>query len=331
MMNVGVNLEDTVFARALVRGLAAEGRNLYFALTDDGDIGVDFDLILTDREPENSYHVQLVKDPEESTFYDGPPYRIFRYEDASRIVSSLLFIHYRMTGRNLEFSDDIRCRILSFTSLSGSYSSTAMALLTGELLHKHFGCRCLYLNLCPVDGSKCFLPFGSSKGLLTLLYYLHQDKDFPLTSFIRQNLHVDYIDTNVSNPYFDELDSLQLHRLLKKVDDLGKYTYLILDLGNHLSRCNKSLLAKSEDVVFVIDDAACYPKSFTEEVGRMMEKFCTEGRIRQVSLERRQCNRDESETLLQENGLLDLSAMKEKQWEAGRLVKEMMEHKEYDS
>jgi len=330
MLKVSVNLEDTAFARAFARGLSAEGRNLCFALTGDCSDETAFDLILTDREPKAHHHVQLVGHPDEAGIYDGPPYRIFRFEDARQVVSNLLYIYYRETGRNLEFAGDTRCKVLAFTSLSGGQPVTALALLTGELLDKHFGARCLYLNLCPIDGSKCFLPSGSSKGLLTLLYYLHQDKDFPLTSFIRQNLHVDHIDTNIYNPYFDELDSLQLHRLLKKVDDLGKYTYLIIDLGNHLSRRNQSLLAHAEEIVFVTGYLDRFPENFAEEAACIIEKHAAGKKVRRISLDRQQTDAETSLADLEETGLLDLSAMKDLQWEAGRLVHEMMEYREHD-
>lgn len=330
MMKVGVQLKDTDFARALVRGLSAEGRNLCFAFVDDfaGDEG--FDLVLTDQEERSSRYVLLVKDPEETRIYDGSPYRIFRYTNARDFVSGLLYIYHRETGRNLEFAGDTRCKILVFASVSGEPDATAIALATGELLDKHFGCRCLYLNLCPIDGSKRFLPDGSGHGFLKLLYYLSQERDFPLSSFIRQYFQKDYIDISFSNPYFDELDSLRLHRLLKKIDELGQYDYLILDVGNHLTRGNKTVLAQAEEIVLVSAEENRLPAPFFQKITDLLERLGGQGKVRLLSLDRQRLVEREQDMPLGEDGLLDLSALKYIQWEAGRLVRNLMEQSDDD-
>ena len=328
MMKVGVNLKDQDFARALVKGLAAEGRNIFFSLCDLNDEAEDgdFDLVVTDRVMNAPHHIQLVKCSEAAECLDGPPYRIFAYEDARNFVSKLLHIYFLETGRNLEFSGDSRCKILVFSSLSACLDATALALATGEMLDRYFGCRCLYLNLCPIDGSKCFLPESSSKGLLTLLYYLSQDRDFPLTSFIKKSLHVDAIDTKTLNPYFDELDVALVRRLLKKIDDMGSYDYLLLDVGNHFSRGNKSFLSLAEEVILVTDRQDQIPAPFFHSVLRLLEEAGAGCYIRRILLEK-----DQSEgEMLDDHSLLDLSAMKYIQWEAGRLAKNLMERNHDD-
>ena len=327
MMKVGVQLNDADFAQALVRGLAVEGRNACFFLVEDTSEDMFFDLIMTDGDTGDHRTIQLVESADEEMIYDGPPYRIFRYQHARDLFRNLLYILHRETGRSLEFAGDVRCKTLAFVSLSGELDSTALALTTGEILYQHFGYRCLYINLCPIDGSKCFLPGKASKSFLTMLYYLSQEKDFPLLSFIRQHFHVDYIDTSISNPYFDEMDSIRLHHLLKKIDDLGKYTYLILDLGNHLSRHNKSLLARAEEMVVVVGDGRQLPKVFFDELMHLLEGLSTDAKIRKVSLEGQKSETTDAKTAFLENGLLDLSAMKYIRWEADRLVKDMMEQR----
>lgn len=312
MMKVGVELNDRDFAQALVRGLASEGRKICFVLLEDGCSEQDFDLILTNRERDGTRYVLLVSHPDEVCIFEGPPYRIFRYQDAKSFVSQLLFIYYRETGRNLEFAGEFHCKPLVFTSVSGGPASTALALSMAELLDKHFGCRCLYLNLCPIDGSKRFINGNGGRGLLTLLYYLEQEKDFPMTSFISKTLHVDHIDTYISNPYFDELHPLQLHRLLKKIDEMGIYSYLLLDIGNHLSRGNKQIFSQGTDVILVTEKEDRLPEPFFEEFLKLLEQFCDGGNIRDVVLE----------AVKPEDNPL---SMKRFQWEAGRLVKVLME------
>ncbi|MBR3756687.1 MAG: hypothetical protein IKK48_06205 [Firmicutes bacterium] len=315
MMKVGIQLKDREYARVLVRGLAAEGRRFCFVLMNDGCREQDFDLILTDGACEGTRYVFLVSQPEETHIFEGPPYRIFRYQDAPTFVSQLLFIYYRETGRNLEFVEQSCCKPLIFTSISGGPATTALALSMAELLDKHFRCRCLYLNLCPVDESKRFVQGNGGKGLLTLLYYLDQEKDFPMTSFISKHLHVDHIDTNISNPYFDELHPLQLRRLLKKIDEMGTYRYLFLDIGNHLSRGNKQLLSLGTNVILVTEREDRIPDPFFKDFLKLLEQICDDDVIRQVTLE---------PVKSEENPL----SMKRFQWEAGRMVKALVEGSE---
>ncbi len=317
MMKVGIQLKDKDFARALVRGLASEGRSLRFVLPEDGYSEQEFDLILIDRECDGTKYVLLVSHPDEMRIFEGPPYRVFRYQDAKSFVSQLLFIYYRETGRNLEFVGEFRCKPLVFTSISGGPASTALALSMAELLDKHFGCRCLYLNLCPIDGSKKFIKGSGGRGLLTLLYYLDQEKEFPMTSFISKTLHVDHIDTNISNPYFDELHPLQLHRLLKKIDEMGTYSYLLLDIGNHLSRGNKQMLSQGTDVILVMEKEDRLPEPFFEDFLKLLEQLCDGGTIREVTLDPAKPEEDPL-------------SMKRFQWEAGRLVKSLMKSDEGD-
>lgn len=321
MMKVGIVLDDKDFANALARGLAGEGRRLHFSLPEDGWEETAYDLILTDRAQTDRRYVRLTSSCDDQRVFEGPPYSIFRYENAERFVHNLLFIYYLETGRNLEFTGDTRCKTLVFASVSGGLTSTALALATGEILDKHFGCRCLYLNLCPVDGSKRFLPSGRGKGLLTLLYYLDQEKDFPLESFISRNLHVDHIDTSIANPYFDELGPLQMHRLLQKIDGMGKYSYLILDVGNHLSRGNQELIGRAEEVILVTGSSDRLPEPFFEGILQLLQGI-SGGKIRQIDME---MQKQEKPAALTENGLLDLTSLQGIRWEAGRLVKDLME------
>jgi hypothetical protein len=132
-----------------------------------------------------------------------------------------------------------------------------------------------------------------------------------MSSFISKSLHVDHIDTNISNPYFDELHPMQMRRLLKKIDEMGTYRYLLLDFGNHLSRGNKALLAHGADVVLVTEQEDRLPEPFFEDFLNLLEQICDGGSIRQVILE---TPKPEEEPL----------SMKRYQWEAGRLVKVLM-------
>lgn len=327
MIKVGVGLEDRDFARNLVRGLATEGSDIRFSFLEADSSDAQWDLILTDGDCKERNFVQLVRTAEEARVFEGPPYRIFRYDHARHFVGSLRYIFHRESGNVGEFPGETSCKTLAFTSFSGGPQATALALMTGEILYRQFGCRCLYLNLSPLDMSKCFLPDGSEKGLLTLLYHLGQERDFPLSSFIRSYSQIDCIDTSLVNPYFDELDPVRMQRLLKKIDDLGKYSYLILDVGNHFSRCNKGLLAKADEVILVTQEDSRFPPYFLQQGTKVIEHFAADQSIRTIVLQGETAFDLETDPCMTEDGRLDLSALKQVQWEAVRLVKNIMEQK----
>lgn len=122
-----------------------------------------------------------------------------------------------------------------------------------------YGAKSLYMNLCPLDDSRKYLEEEGEESLLKLLYYLEQDRAFPLGSFITETEEIDYVNTGVINTYFNEMRPLLMERFLKKMDSLGKYDFLILDMGNHLCRENKKLLAGADCAVLISDGERSRP------------------------------------------------------------------------
>ena len=266
IIRVGIWLDDAHFAHALSMGLARTCRRMIFTLMTGLEDGQDCDLILTAEEMDDPRGIVLVRDENEVNIYGDPPYRVYRYKESDHLINDLLFVYFNLTGKNLEFIGNTKCKLLAFASVAGGCGCTATALSVGQMLHRMYGGKCLYLNLCPIDDSKKYLPEAGSDGLRNLLYYLDVGKDFPLASFIVQTDRVDAIRTSQINAYFDELDLKLLRRLLKKIDDLGQYSFLILDMSNHLSRSNKQLLTQASQIILMYQEQEMVPENYFDDL-----------------------------------------------------------------
>ena len=70
-----------------------------------------------------------------------------------------------------------------------------------------------------------------------------------------------------------------MERFLKKMDSLGKYDFLILDMGNHLCRENKKLLAGADCAVLISDGERSRPGKYREKISREIFKRVERGRL----------------------------------------------------
>ena len=191
MIKVGICLDDTHFAHALSVGLARECRNIEYILLEKMEDGDLCDLILSSQPGEDHRIIMMVRDARDENIYGEPPFCVFRYKESHRLANDLLFLYFKLSGKNIELSGNTRCKILVFCSVSGGCGCTSAALSTGRMLYRMYGCKCLYLNLCPIDDSKKYLQREGEKSLLSLLYYLDKGRDFPLGTFISKREGID--------------------------------------------------------------------------------------------------------------------------------------------
>lgn len=334
LIKVGICLNDDVYAHALSTGLARECKNMHFILLKTLEDGMHCDLILSSEEYTDERIIALVREEENENVYGDPPYRIYRYKESPRLVNDLLFIFFKISGKNLEFTREVKSRILVFAGVAGGCGCTTVAITVGKMLYKLYGCKCLYLNLCPLNDSKRYLPSEGKNGLLTLLYYLDVKKDFPLGSFFVESEQLDYVHTHLMNSNFDEVHPHILNRLIEKIDDYGKYAFFIIDISNHFSRTNKQLLSRAFRIILLSKGEEKEEDSYLTAVFREVEKMANSTEILRV--------RNFSDSYENEDNLLsisrgkdilpekeyeyrDLSSMTHFQMEIGRIVKKIME------
>ncbi len=280
IIKVGICLDDKSFAEAMSIGLARETSVMRFYLLNQIDEGDFCDLILSSEGSSRKNVVQVIREWEPSAeVSDHPPYQVYRYRESTALISDLLYIFYRLTGKVVEHRGGAGMQLLVFLSDSGGSGTTSTALSILKMLYRIYGVRSLYLNLCPLDDSGKYLSEGGEESLLRLLYYLDQDRDFPVESFISCYEELDRIDTGIINLYFSEMKPSLMLRFLHKVKNLGKYGFVAVDIGNFLSKENRDLLRNSETAVLISDGERKLPKPYRQRINSEIEQLLGNGRL----------------------------------------------------
>lgn len=277
-VKVGIYLDDGFFAEALAKGLARHGRGMSFRLLDSAEDAQDCHIVLSSGAYGGSGAVRLVGRPEEESL-DGEPFGVYRYKDSGNLVKDLLFIYFQMTGRVSVRRGDAQCRMLVFAACSGGCGTTSAALSLCRLLNRFYGVKCLYLSLCPLDDSKKYLPQEGGAGLLKLFYYLETNRPFPLEAFVAEADELDYIRTTAVNTYFDEGQTTAVERLLTRIQETGRYDFLVADIGNHLCRTNKKLLERADQALLFHSARTPVPGKYREEITREIDRRVGAGRL----------------------------------------------------
>ena len=280
-VRIGIFMKDRLFAKAMAVGLARECRCMTFQILSHPDEGGELDMVLTTAAECGPNGVQLVRDPEDACIC-GPPYCVYRYKESQNLVKDLLQIYFQMTGRVLPYSGDRTCRLLVFVAGGGGWGTTSTAIAVSRMLHRIYGCRSLYLNLCPIDDSKKYLAGLGETNLLKLLYYLEQGREFPMEAFITSSEELDYVDTKVFNNSCDEMDTALLERFLSKVESLGIYDFVVADAGNHLSRQNRKLLGHADIVAEIFRSGAASQGKYFSAIAREIESLAQPSRLIRV-------------------------------------------------
>lgn len=271
MIKVGIYHDDAAFARALAIGLARESRTILFVLMEKQDTAEELDLVLSSERSEKPEFVQLVH-YQEMEHSDSPPYRLYQYKESRSLIDDLLFIYFKMTDRVLEYKGTCRCRLMTLVSDAGGSGTTMTGIAMAKTLNRVYGLQVLYLNLCPVDDSKKYLRSDRTANMLKLLYYLDTGKKFPLESFISRGEEMDYINTDVINAYFNDIKPALMTQFLKKVDELGRYDYLMFDMSSHFSRENRRIMENCDLVVFIHRWHNKEPTAYYEAVSQEVRK-----------------------------------------------------------
>lgn len=293
LIKAGIFLKDRIFAEAFAEGLSRQAGPIRFYLLSAFEEGNFCDLILAEpdwdrgecmfgegvSESSRCGIVELVRQPGEENLFGKPPYRIYRYKESPNLLNDLLFVYFKMTGRSLENYGDAKCRIIVFLSECGGCGATSIALASARMLYQIYGSRVLYLNLCPLNDTGDDKDGRESGRFVKLLYYLQQNREFPISSFITEEEELDCVDTGIVNGYFNEMKPLYMQRLLEKIGRLGKYDFLFLDIGNHLSRENRNLISGAECTVLVSDGERKRSGKYRNIISREITKKLEHGRI----------------------------------------------------
>lgn len=279
IIKVGICQDKNGFAEALARGLAKENRAMIFRILSSIEEGEECQLIMSSEMSTDQRLVYLSDDRDTSSRIEEPPYQVYRYEDCQTMVKHLLFIYFSLSGKVMGHGIIRTCKLLSFAAECGGAGVTSLAISLGRTLFALYGYKCLYLNLCPInDGNKYFIN-PQSNHMVKLLYYLDTDKPFPLEPFISSADELDYINTQTLNQQILDLSSEIMDKLLFRIEQLGLYQYVIVDMGNHLTRENVKLMESAEYTLLLRHNKRQLPKKLREKLLDEMRRRTIAGTV----------------------------------------------------
>ena len=252
IVKVGLCLDDKDFAEKLAEGLSREYKGLQIYLLDDLKGISGLALILASRWSGQANVVVAGCDMQEEQL-ESEPYRLCVYKDCPNMINDLLYIYFKLTGKNCRFVGENICRTVAFCSASGSCEVTRTAVETGKYLCRVFRSRCLYINLCFVDESHEIINHEDGS-LLKLLYYVSNSVEFPVGRFISEGTEIDCLKTGVINSYSDEMTPELFEKLIVRIEELGIYDFVLIDMGNQFSRTNRMLIEELDHTILMEKD-----------------------------------------------------------------------------
>ena len=173
----------------------------------------------------------------ESGVVKWPEFRnVNKYQKAENILQELLEAY-------LEFAEITFPRLTETgkAKLVGIYSpvrrclQTSFALTMSQMLAEEY--TTLYLNFEHYAGITGLLPDMQTRDLADLLYFLNaQGQEFYLRmeTLIRKRGQLDYVPPVKAGQNLLAVTSQEWQRLLQKIDESGKYQYIVLDLSESM-------------------------------------------------------------------------------------------------
>lgn len=159
-----------------------------------------------------------------------------KYQEAEEVLKSLLAIYVELAGVQLPgLPKDCR------TVFVGNYSpvrrcrQTSFALTMSQLLSQKY--RTLYLNFEHYAGLEELLPEAQTMDLADLLYFLSAETDkfkLRLQTIVKHKGDLEYVPPMKSGQNLLTISPTEWLTLLQKLEELGEYEYVVLDLSESM-------------------------------------------------------------------------------------------------
>jgi len=159
-----------------------------------------------------------------------------KYQQAEEVLRYLLAVYMEIADVQLP-----RLQKNSKVVFIGNYSpvrrcmQTSFALTMSQLLAQEH--RTLYLNFEHYAGMAELLPDAQTFDLADLLYFLNAEQDkfrLRMQTMLRQKGNLDYIPPVKSGQNLLTVTTAEWLSLLRKIEELGEYEYVILDLSESM-------------------------------------------------------------------------------------------------
>ena len=258
-VRIGVLTGDREYRNALLRGLSHESRDFQFvAIAGWNDVQEirECQIILTDNDgccegAEQRAVISLTYHEMYDMGSRAGRMEIFRYEDARVFVGKIIYFYAKAMGIDLYFHGRRKCRKVVFSSLRGGTGTTAAAMTSARFLKYRFDKKTLFISLCPLDGSRQYTGSGDGGNMLSLLYHLNAGEDVPLCKFISSQEGVDHFRGQTDNRVAAEMTNSEMKQLLRLIDRMGEYDYVIFDVGDHIGSLARFLMERADVKVII--------------------------------------------------------------------------------
>lgn len=181
-----------------------------------------------------------------------------KYQPAEEVVRSLLQIYLEVADTPLpKLGSGCKSFFIGFYSPVHKSMQTSLALAMGQILSKEHSV--LYLNFEPCAGIGELLPNMQTLDLADVMYFLNTEKEkfrIRLQTICRHLGALDYVPPMKSGQNLLSITVADWMSLLQKIEDLGEYEYVILDLSeclqglfNILRQCRRIVTLKRDDKI----------------------------------------------------------------------------------
>lgn len=210
-----------------------------------------------------------------------------KYQEAEEVLKVLLGLYAEMADVQLPgIRKKCRTRLIgNFTPVRRSMQ-TSFSIAMGQLLAADHAT--LYLNFEHYAGIAGLLPDLQTQDMADLLYFLHTEKDkfrLRLQAMLKHTGGLDYIPPMRSGRNLLTVTAEEWTELLQKLEELGEYEYIVLDLSESMQGLFEILRMCSRVYTLTRDDRIARSKLFQyEQVLTLCEYTDVLDKTRRLSL-----------------------------------------------
>lgn len=183
---------------------------------------------------------------------------INKYQRAEEVLRELLELYMDVAGGVLpKLQNSFQTKLIGIYSPVKRCLQTSVALSMCQMLAQKQ--RTLYLNFEHYTGIEELLPDRQSRDMADLLYFLNTEQDkfrLRLQTIIQHKGSLEYIPPMKSGQNLLTITAAEWLRLLQKIEELGEYKYIVLDLSESMQGlfdilriCTKIFTLTQEDKI----------------------------------------------------------------------------------
>lgn len=188
--------------------------------------------------------------------------QVDKYQQADKVLHALLEIYMEVEQQQLpRLQTQMKARFIGVYSPVRRCFQTTFSLTMSQLLARDH--RTLYLNFEHFAGIPELLPHMQTRDLADLLYFLGAEQEkfrLRMQTMIQQMGSLDYIPPMKSGQNLLTITGKEWMHLLQRIDEMGQYEYVVLDLSESMQGLFDILRMCSQVVTLTREDKVAQSK-----------------------------------------------------------------------